>query len=51
MHEVNSPERGVYKKACELLKINADANTSVMDRIFETQKNKKFDIIIKHSGY
>ncbi len=45
------PPKEVYKKACELLKINADADTSGMDRIFETQKNKKFDIIIKHPGY
>lgn len=43
--------RGVYKKACELLKINANADTPGMERIFEIQRNKKFDIIIKHPGY
>ncbi|MBU2257599.1 MAG: glycosyltransferase family 9 protein, partial [Candidatus Omnitrophica bacterium] len=41
----------VYRKASQLLKVDALADTSEMERIYEAQKNKKFDIIIKHPGY
>jgi ADP-heptose:LPS heptosyltransferase len=41
----------VYKKTCQLLKVDALADTSGMERIYEAKKNKKFDIIIKHPGY
>lgn len=44
------PPKDVYKKACEILGIDPKADTTYMERLYQTEIQKDFDITVRYPG-
>jgi hypothetical protein len=41
------PPKDVYKKACEVLKVQPNADTSNIERVYNKESHRKFDITVR----